>query len=241
MKKVLVGLAAFLFLVVVGNWVLTPKTNTIDAKATLIEEIGVYEDGIERLEGGTYRVAARTSMPGVSAGMVRWWFADYLQTTEHYKSWHPKAHVWMDWENKTPGVFIGASHLVHEYIGQELMKLRIQFVDPTELFGYNPNDENTFVICARVGELEAPLYTGKMCHTVVNTPTGAEMRSRFWLGHIATREGSETTPSLTGWIGNTLFVRYVSLSDSMANDLMVHAQEEMSTLAKLLLTIYPQD
>lgn len=241
MKKILVGLGAFLVTAIVGNWALTPSENTIDAETTLIKQVGVYEEGFDRLGDGTYRVAARTAMPGVSANMVRWWFTTYLQTTEHYKSWHPTAHVWMDWENKTPGAIIGASHLVHEYIGKDLLKLRIQFVDPTEFFDYNPNDENAFVICARVGELETPINTGKMCHIVVNTPTGAEMRSRFWLGHIATREGNETIPSLIGWMGNTLFVRYVGVSDTMAHDLMVHAQEEMSTLAKLLPTIYPQD
>lgn len=241
MKKILVGLGVFFLTAIGANWALTPLANTIDAETTLIKQVGVYEEGFDRLEDGTYRVAARTAMPGVSANMVRWWFTTYLQTTEHYKSWHPTDHVWMDWENKKPGAIIGASHLVHEYIGKDLLTLRIQFVDPTEFFGYNPNDENTFVICARVGDLETPINTGKMCHIVVNTPEGAEMRSRFWLGHIATREGNETIPSLIGWMGNTLFVRYVGVSDTMAHDLMVHAQEERSKLAKLLPTIYLQD
>ena len=44
----------------------------------------------------------------------------------------------MDWENKEPGEIIGASHLVHEYIGGDLSKLRIQFVNPFEFFGYDP-------------------------------------------------------------------------------------------------------
>ena len=64
------------------------------------------------------------------------------------------------------------------------MKLRIQFVSPTELFGYDPNNKNTFVICARVGLIDEEIQA-KMCHIVRDIEDGAEMRSRFWLGHIA--------------------------------------------------------
>ncbi|MGB5194623.1 MAG: hypothetical protein WBN70_16680 [Polyangiales bacterium] len=52
--------------------------------------------------------------------MIRWWFGDYMRTTEHYKRWHPRDHVWMSWNHKQPGTHIGAQHLVHEYIGSRL-------------------------------------------------------------------------------------------------------------------------
>ncbi len=42
-------------------------------------------------------------MPGVSPRMIEWWFGDYMQTTDHYKRWHPRDHVWMSWEDKRPG------------------------------------------------------------------------------------------------------------------------------------------
>lgn len=240
MKQILSVIVVVILSVFLGNIVLTPIGDFIDEEATLIEENGVYKDRVERFVDGTYMVAVRTSMPGTSADMVRWWFSDYLQTTEHYKMWHPTAHVWMDWENKKPGEIVGASHLVHEYLGESLFKLRIQFVDPTEIFGYNPNTKNRFVICARTGDLESPVNLGRMCHIVVNTPDGAEMRSRFWLGHIAAREGNSEVPSLVGFLGNTLLSRYIGLNERGALDLMIHAQEEMSTLGKLLPTIYPE-
>lgn len=231
-------LAVLITISVVG---LKPFKQTIDANKTLVEQTGVYVNEVRRLPDASYLVAVRTPMPKVKADMVRWWFSDFLQTTEHYNWWHPKDHVWMDWENKKPGENAGSSHLVHEYIGGELSKLRIQFVNSAEFFGYEVNDENTFVICARVGLLEEDINIAKMCHVVRNTADGAEMRTRFWLGHVAKREGNNTISSIQGFIGNTALVRLFVLDKQLAEDLKRHAQEEMKYLADLLPTLYESE
>ena len=144
----------------------------------------------------------------------------------------------MDWENKESGEIIGASHLVHEYIGGDLSKLRIQFVNPFEFLGFDPNDEDTFVICARVGLLDEEMNIAKMCHVVRNTLNGAEMRSRFWLGHVAKREGDKTISSLKGFIGNTFLIRLLVLNKQSSKDLKHHAEEEMKYLTELLPPLY---
>ena len=231
-------LAVLITISVVG---LKPFKQTIDANKTLVEQTGVYVNEVRILPDASYLVAVRTPMPKVKADMVRWWFSDFLQTTEHYSWWHPKDHVWMDWENKKPGENAGSSHLVHEYIGGELSKLRIQFVNSAEFFGYEVNDENTFVICARVGLLEEDINIAKMCHVVRNTADGAEMRTRFWLGHVAKREGNNTISSIQGFIGNTALVRLFVLDKQLAEDLKRHAQEEMKYLADLLPTLYESE
>lgn len=231
-------LAVLITISVVG---LKPFKQTIDANKTLVEQTGVYVNEVRRLPDASYLVAVRTPMPKVKADMVRWWFSDFLQTTEHYSWWHPKDHVWMDWENKKPGENTGSSHLVHEYVGGELSKLRIQFVNSAEFFGYEVNDENTFVICARVGLLEEDINIAKMCHVVRNTAHGAEMRTRFWLGHVAKREGNNTISSIQGFIGNTALVRLFVLDKQLAEDLKRHAQEEMKYLADLLPTLYESE
>jgi len=225
-------------LIVLSIFGLQPFQETIDAEITLVEETGVYANETRRLPDATYLVAVRTSMPEVRAEMVRWWFSDFLQTTEHYNWWHPKDHVWMDWENKEPGKIEGASHLVHEYIGGDLSKLRIQFVNSDEFFGYDANDEDTFVICARIGLLDEEMNIAKMCHVVVNTLNGAEMRSRFWLGHVAEREGNKTLTSIKGFIGNRPVTRLFAVNKQTAEDLKLHATEEMIFLAELLPTLY---
>ena len=238
-------LSISLFLVIligVAIFGLQPFKTSIDAEATLVKETETYDTEVRRLPDASYLVAVRTPMPGVKADMVRWWFADFLNTTEHYSWWHPEDHVWMDWENKKPGEVIGSSHLVHEYIGSELSKLRIQFIDSSEFFGFNPNDEDTFVICARVGLLEQEINTAKMCHVVRNTQTGAEMRSRFWLGHVAKRDGNETIRSFEGFVGNMALVRLFLIKQQVdPEDLKRHAIEEMTYLAELLPSLYESE
>ncbi len=218
-----------------------PFKDSVDAEITLIKETDSYKSETRRLSDGSYMVAVLTPMPSVNAEMVRWWFVDFLQTTEHYQWWHPHDHVWMDWENKMPGEIIGASHLVHEYIGGELSKLRIQFVNPSEFFGYNPNDENTFVICARAGLLDTQINIAKMCHIVLNNENGSEMRSRFWLGHVSVREGNQTVPSIEGFLGNMAISRFFALGRKDAENLKLHAEEEMKFLAQLLVPLYHEE
>lgn len=198
-----------------------------------------FEAGARRLPNGMIEVAAYTRMPNVTAEMVDWWFADYLQTTEHYKMWEPDAHVWMEWENKQSGTVIGASHLVHEYVGGELQKLRIQFVDPKEVFGTAPElTGGDVAICAWPGLLDEPLFIGKMCHFIHNTEFGCEMRSRFWLGDVAGRSDNERVWSIKGLIGNTYLMRRLLVNKSGGTDLMTHAMSEMGNLADFLPDLY---
>jgi len=225
-------------LAIISIFGLQPFQQTIDAEKALVNQTEVYATEVRRLSDASYLVAVRTSMPEVKADMVRWWFSNFLQTTEHYNWWHPKDHVWMDWENKEAGEIIGASHLVHEYIGGDLSKLRIQFVNSAEFFGYDANDEDTFVICARVGLLNQEINIAKMCHVVRNTLDGAEMRSRFWLGHVAKRKENKTISSLEGFIGNTFLTRLLVLNKKDAQALKRHAEEEMKYLAELLPPLY---
>jgi len=234
-KLMIIGGLVLMGLAILG---LNPFAKAIDAERALEPGYLKEETGVKRLPNGTYEVSVLTCMPKVKAHMVRWWFADFMKISEHYKWWHPTDHIWMDWENKQPGKIIGASHLVHEYIGGELQKLRIQVVDPTELFGYDPNDKKTFVICARAGLLDEPINVAKMCHIVRDTEWGAEMRSRFWMGHVAKRDGNDTTFSLAGLVGNTALARFISFSQKDAQALMTHAIEEMGFLSDLLPELY---
>lgn len=199
-----------------------------------------FKTEVKRLPNGIYEVSALTPMPGVTPEMVRWWFADYMQTSEHYQRWYPGAHIWMDWENKVPGEYIGASHLVHEYIGEDFQKLRIQFVPPEEILGDVQLGDNDVAVCAKPGLLEQPINGGQMCHIIRATEDGAEMRSRFWLGMVAKRDGNEQIGSIEGIVANTYLVRKLGVSKSSAIDLMNHCTEEMSILAGFLPELYAE-
>ena len=217
---------------------LNPFTSYRNTDGIFTDSYNDIETGIFRQPNGVVVVKALTRMPNVKAEMVHWWFADYMQTTEHYKKWHPKDHVWMDWENKKSGEVIGASHLVHEYIGGKLQKLRIQFIDPKEFFPTYNEQKGATILCARAGQLEGNLNLSTMCHYIRDTEFGAEMRSIFWLGHVAKRDGNKQVFSLEGVFGNTALARYLLINNKMANDLMTHALQEMGTLADFLPRLY---
>ena len=197
-----------------------------------------FESGVQRLRDGTIEVSSLVNMPEVTSNMFRWWFTDYLQTTEHYKMWHPEDHVWMDWEHKKSGEIIGSHHLVHEYIGGELSKLRIQFAWPQEILGYDPSDENTVVLCARVGELDSSLNIAEMCHVAQDRPWGIELGSRFWLGVVSDREADNWQNLLLSLVVNNPISRRFAVSEIEGFALQKHCIEEMSYLADLLPTIY---
>ena len=194
-----------------------------------------YLSGVERLPDGVLHVAVLTRMPGVSPKMIAWWFGEYMQTTEHYKRWHPRDHVWMSWEDKQPGTHVGAKHLVHEYIGGRLHKLCISFVPTEALFGDALKQRpDALAICGQPGLLERPIDLGRMVHLALPTQWGCELHSRFWLGYVASRDGSR----LPVGVANAAWARRSLARMTFGRALAVHCHEEMSTLAGFLPELY---
>lgn len=79
-----------------------------------------------------------------------------------------------------------------------------------------------------------------MCHIVRNTEWGAELRSVFWMGDVAKRDGNETIFSIEGLLGNTALARRVAISETDAVDLMTHAIQEMGYLSDFLPALYAE-
>ena len=76
-----------------------------------------FESGYLRQGDGQLHVAAHTAMVGCKGRMIEWWFG-YLETTEQYKWWHPKDHLWCEWKGERgTGRYVGGEHHVHENIG----------------------------------------------------------------------------------------------------------------------------
>lgn len=193
-----------------------------------------FESGVEKLEDGVYHVAVLTPMFGVSAEMFGWWFGSYMQTTRHYRMWHPRDHVWMRWENKSPGTHVGAHHLVHEYIGGKLQKLRISFQDPVENMGTGADAQGRLFVCAQVGLQGRPLKIARMVHAAYDTEWGCELRSRFWMGLFE----SDQFGGLVERTANTRWFRRLALSRAAAQALEAHCHEEMSNLGRFLPDLY---
>lgn len=190
------------------------------------------ESGYRRLPDGQLHVAAWTTMFGCSGRMVEWWFG-YLETTEQYKWWHPRDHVWCEWKGERgTGRFIGGEHHVHEYIGDDLQKLRIRFREPSEYLDVDRFADAgiSAAVCARVGALEAPVWSGHLIHLCRDTDYGCEMRSRFWLGDMDPSE-----------IASDAETRTRLFPDRVGAALQQHCHEEMSYLAGFLPDLYARE
>jgi hypothetical protein len=190
------------------------------------------ESGWVRHDDGTLHVASRTAMPGCKGRMIDFWFG-FLRTTEHYKWWHPTDHVWCEWVGERgTGQYVGGTHNVHEYIGGELAKLRIHFRPPSEYLDVARFADAgvSTAVCARVGLLEAPVWTGHVIHLIRDTDWGCEMRSRFWLGHFDP-PGMAPTPEACAAL----------IPDAIGAGLHKHCNEEMGYLADFLPRLYAKE
>jgi hypothetical protein len=191
-----------------------------------------FESGYTRLSDGQLHVAALTTMPSCKGAMVEWWFS-FIETTEHYRWWHPKDHVWCEWiGERGTGRFIGGTHHVHEYVGGELQKLRIHVRSPSEYFDAQRFGEAdvTGAFCARVGLLHAPVWLGHIIHLCRDTQYGCEMRSRFWIGDLDPQDGSLDRET-----------RIQLFPDRVGEGLLKHCHEEMTYLAGFLPSLFAKN
>jgi hypothetical protein len=207
--------------------------------ATLLEPDELpYTSGVERLDDGLLHVAVLTRMPRVTPDMIAWWFGDYMETTEHYKRWHPRDHLWMAWEDKRPHTHLGAKHLVRELIGGKPNALRIAFGPPEDCFGDAlARTPGAVAICGRVGLLRQPIDIGRVVHLALPRPWGCDLHSRFWLGDVGSRSGLR----LVDAVGNLPAFRRVRMRMGLGRALFVHCHEEMSTLAGFLPDLHASE
>lgn len=206
-----------------------------DARLLLENPYLPMEAGVATTADGMHHVAASTYMKGSSGAMVDWWFG-WIHTTDQYKLWHPRDHVFSDWEGSRDNnsTYIGGHHLVHEYFAGDLAKLKISFLDPAEYFGpewkadFKKHGYST-AICGRVGnwndETGEVQYIGHLIHLIKDEPDGARMRSRFWLGDIAGLSPEE---------------KLAAVPKEFPFALLKHATEEMAILATILPDLHAE-
>ncbi|KAL4889703.1 hypothetical protein BDV59DRAFT_205058 [Aspergillus ambiguus] len=182
---------------------------------------------------GMHHVAVSTYMRHCTGAMFDWWFG-FIHKTEHYKLWHPRDHVFSDWDGprENSSTYIGGHHLVHEYIGEHLSKLKISFISPHEFFGLDWNESlkqagYSTAVCARTGiwnDDGTATYVGHMIHLIKDEPDGCRLRSRFWAGD---QDGLTDAN-----------VRTTSVPPFFGPGLVKHCTEEMAILATRLPAMY---
>jgi hypothetical protein len=206
------------------------------------------EDGYGFADDGTLHVALSTPMPGTLPPMVDWWFWWHNGEPQRYKLWHPRAHVNAEFgdadspSRKGRARYVGRTSFVHEYIGSSLNAVAIQFIAPSEL-GFDEaqlsDPEQATLVCARIGFVEQPLDIGYLVHHVRRVPGGCELRCRFWIGGEAARLRVEhPAGQAVGNLLSKLLRRVKKPTRGEAQDLLVHASQEMAHLASFLPALY---
>ncbi|OBI92627.1 DAPG hydrolase family protein [Mycobacterium asiaticum] len=199
------------------------------------------ENGFGVLADGGYQVSVRTDMPGVTPPMWSWWFGWHGSDSRRYKLWHPRAHLSAAWKDGDDAGrsgaqrYIGRWSMINEYIGSAMLSGAIQFVEPATM-GLPPDSDDAIAICARLGSGDAPVDVGWFIHHVRSTPSGSEMRSRFWMGgsHIAVRKA----PGVASKAVRPIAARMLGNAESSARNLLVHCAQEMNHLAGFLPELY---
>jgi hypothetical protein len=143
---------------------------------------GPLETGYRMLPDGKVYAATYTRFPYAKGKMVEWWFGNFLYNTQSYKLWHP-GHTTFVWDDKKkPGTCVGATHISEEYMGDEVVPMRITFYDPADVFDVS-KFKKANIGCALVAEIRNPAgHTFAIfLHIVRDTSFGCEMRNRFWM------------------------------------------------------------
>lgn len=228
--------------VAISRGVRDGEVGSIDDPNLLLDVAGNGDgltDDVVRLTNGQLVVACLTEMPGVSAAMWDWWFSWHSYSSERYQLWHPTDHVAasLDEDRRTePSIrrrWVGNTSYVDEYIGGQMQKLAIQFVEPSSVgLDQQRVDDIGVAICARTVLRKERLAAGRLTHLVEDTNNGSRMHSRFLLGDVESQ--IPVVGSLITTISNTERVRRSRLPDQVGTALLLHCAQEMNHLASIL-------
>ncbi len=206
------------------------------------------ETGYTRLSNGQMFVAVLTKMPRVTGKMIDWWFGWHYLESQRYKLWHPRAHVANRAERMVsdePGLsdrekYLHNPNYVTEYIGNDCIDIDITFSEPSDFLDVSRFDEARIgtAACAVVGYQNAPILFGVLIQLIRETDDGCEMRSRFWLGNIATR--GLPAKKLLDTIASSEFVARRVVPSALGRDMVVHCAMEMNHLASFLPDLYAE-
>lgn len=208
------------------------------------------ETGYCELADGSGYTASLVDFPGCTGPMLEWWMWWHAMEAERYTLWYPHNHVravpQLDQVRllAREGVdrYVGVTHHVDEWIGPELYKVAIEFVDPGEFGLDTARFAQAGVVahaCARVWLRTPKVAAANMIHLARKTDRGFELRSRYWLAHRPELGlGPLRLPlePLATWLG---FKRRLA-GARMAYEQLLHDQIEFTHLSTFLARAYAE-
>jgi hypothetical protein len=209
------------------------------------------ENGWCELPDGTGYTASLVQLPGCTGEMYRWWFWWHAVEPVRYTLWYPSNHIAARPVDpsvlRAPGLsdeqrYVGTTHHVDEYIGPDLVRIAITFVDPATL-GFDTSRFAAAGIvghaCARVSLRRPRVEVATMVHLARRTPDGIEQRSRYWLGHDPRLRAFSRELSLDA-AGARLGVKRRLAGGRVAYEQLLHDQIEFTHLGTFLPAIHAE-
>lgn len=155
------------------------------------------------MPNGAGFIANMTTMPGVTARMVEWWFTWFTLNDQRYKIWYKPSHIGhyisperrriiLDPKSRIPEDTIwGATHHAVEDVGVGPELIDIHFKSPAEM-GFDMDrfhQPNVATVIGGYGDElvlhdpDAPRGCAFMVHFIRDVEGGVEWRTRFWMGY----------------------------------------------------------
>jgi 2,4-diacetylphloroglucinol hydrolase len=131
---------------------------------------------------------------------------------------------------------------VDEYIGPDLVKIAIRFVDPAE-FGFDTSAFREAGIvghaCAELSFRSPDLPMAIMVHLTRRTRDGFELRSRYWIGHRV-RVNLFGRPFPVDPLLSRVGLKRRRIGLRVAYEQLLHDQIEFTRLSTFLADIYQE-
>lgn len=209
------------------------------------------ENGFCELADGSAYVASLVPFPGCTGDMFRWWFWWHSVEPARYTLWYPHNHICANPVDRSvltqPGLsheqrYIGQTHRVDEYIGPDLLRIAITFVDPSELGFDTARFDDAGIVghaCARVALRRPPLSAATMVHLARRTVDGFELRSRYWIGHDASLQLFDRRVDLNP-VATALGLKRALSGERVAYEQYLHDQIEFTHLSTFLAPLYEE-
>ena len=124
--------------------------------------------------GETTPVVNDHELHGVSPEMITWW-CDHIDTTERYKLWHPKDHIFFMWTVSPEKGHVGAISRCTEKIAGIPMTFDIRWEDPKSV-----TTEFQYVHVASIVADDETVVM-RFMHEYEAAPYGTKMRSTFYV------------------------------------------------------------
>lgn len=204
------------------------------------------ETGYCIMPDGTGYVAVNNIFPGVTADMIKWWFAWHALEDQRYMLWYKPGHHGISINDASREVILdpsvpieqkifGHTHQVIENMGCGIEDVQINFLSPAEM-GFDMskfNAPSVATVIAANGSTQSreggPTAPAVMMHFVRETPGGVEFRTRFWMGYQMV--DGKPVKKLPG---------FIKVPIEAAKGLAYHNVEEFSNLAAFLPKLYAE-